>query len=65
MPPAVAVDKSELGHAAPLMQPPNSPERSGGKSMVVDLTEGPSSSVDPESDLQKAIKLSLQVREKN
>ncbi len=64
MPPAVAFDK---GEATAMTQPPNSPDRSGGdgrqQPKVVDLTENSDPLGDAESDMQKAIKLSLQVRQ--
>ncbi len=71
MAPAVAMNRpgdpagSEAGMvvASPTQPPPNSPNGQGPAKPLVDLTDngnggGPS---DPESDLQRAIKLSLQV----
>ena len=61
MPPAVAMNRSEI--SAGITQPPNSPNQS---KPLVDLTDNGNNANNAnnasEADLQKAIKLSLQVR---
>ncbi len=63
MPPAVAFDKSELSGNIVAPQRPNSPDLGAGdKTKVVDLTDNADQNLpDSEAELQRAIKLSLQV----